>query len=335
MAARGTIRSLQAGRGIAALAVVVSHSALAARDFGGTDWPFLSYGWLGVDFFFVLSGFIIFHSTAGTGKTLRSYVLARFRRIYLPYWPVGIGIALLYLALPGISEGARSWSWLPTLTLAPVNSSTALSVAWTLKHEILFYLLFGIAWFGGFLRPAMILWAILIAAATVAGIDTVALQPINLEFLFGMLACMAVRSGRAHPLLLIGTIGCFALWIIFGASRELSFLVGMGIAFAIPPLVAAEWRGKLAVAASLVLLGDASYALYLTHPLVTPAIARLLAGHGPAILILSILTAIVVGIAYHLLVERPLLGRRSFLRPARHQVDHLVAAGDPIADDRA
>jgi peptidoglycan/LPS O-acetylase OafA/YrhL len=263
-----------------------------------------------VDFFFVLSGFIIFHSTVGTGKTLRSYALARFRRIYLPYWPVGIGIALLYLALPGVSESGRSWAWLPTLTLAPVDSATALSVAWTLKHEILFYLLFGAAWFGGLLWPAMIAWAALIVAATLAGVDTVALQPINLEFLFGMLACIAVRSGKSSPWFLLGTAVCFALWPLLGANRDLSFLVGLGIAFAIPPLVAAEWRGKLVIAGSLVFLGDASYALYLTHPLVTPIVARLLPGHGTAILLVSIAAAVLVGIAYHLFVERPLLGRR-------------------------
>src|SRR5689334_4430297 len=116
-----TINSLQAGRALAALAVVVHHSALAAHDFGGGSFDLLSYGWLGVDFFFVLSGFIIFHSTVGRNKTLADYSIARFRRIYLPYWPVGVGIALLYTFLPHVSAGDHSWSWLPTLTLLPVS----------------------------------------------------------------------------------------------------------------------------------------------------------------------------------------------------------------------
>src|SRR6478752_6232297 len=154
-----TINSLQVGRGLAALAVVCHHSQIAAHDFGGTSVPLLSYGYLGVDFFFVLSGFIIFHSTVGRGKTVADYAVARFRRIYLPYWPVGIAIGLLYTAFPHLSAADREWSWLPTITLLPLTSGTALSVAWTLKHGILFYLVFGAAYFGRVLWPTLILWA--------------------------------------------------------------------------------------------------------------------------------------------------------------------------------
>jgi peptidoglycan/LPS O-acetylase OafA/YrhL len=304
-----TIESLQAGRGIAAFAVVLHHSGLAAHDFGGMSLPLLRYGYLGVDFFFVLSGFIIFHSSVGRKKTLADYSLARFRRIYLPYWPVGIGIALLYLFLPSVSAGDRSWSWLPTLTLLPVTSETALSVAWTLKHEIFFYLLFGAAYFSGYLWPTLIAWAIAIGAATIAGLDVVPLQPINLEFLFGVVACASARTSRHSPLMLLGSLVSFALWLALGANRDLSFLVGLGIAFAVPPMVGAEWRGKLTVAAALVFLGDASYSLYLTHPIVTPIAGRLFRGSPWAILLAAILVSLIVGIAYHLMVERPLLRR--------------------------
>ena len=74
------INVLQAGRGLAALAVVMLHSSVAARDFGGVHTAPLEYGYLGVDFFFVLSGFIIFHSTAGRDRTIKQYATARFRQ---------------------------------------------------------------------------------------------------------------------------------------------------------------------------------------------------------------------------------------------------------------
>jgi exopolysaccharide production protein ExoZ len=303
-----TINSLQAGRGLAAMAVIIHHSGLAAHDFGANGgFGALTYGYLGVDFFFVLSGFIIFHSTVGRNKTAREYALARFRRVFLPYWPVGVGVALLYTLLPGVSAADRSWSWLPTLTLLPVESSPALNVAWTLKHEIMFYLLFGIAWFSGYLWPTLIAWAVAIGIGTVAGSTAVPLQSINFEFLFGVLAAGYTRNGRHSPWLLAGSVVSVALWVALGADRELSFLVGLGMAFAVPVMVGAEWRGRLRVPASLVFLGAASYSLYLVHPLFTPIAGRLLRGHPWPILGLAIAGSLAAGIAYHLLVERPLL----------------------------
>lgn len=197
-ATRDVIEVLQAGRALAALAVVASHAAIAASGFAG---PFhgaglLEYGWLGVDFFFVLSGFIIFHSTVGRNKTAGHYAAARFRRVYLPYLPIGIAMALAYSFVPQLSEGHRDWSWLPTITLLPVAAETALSVAWTLKHEILFYAIFAAGYFSGRLGLVLGVWAVAIVVGTFAGLsDMVALDPINLEFLMGVIAAIIVRGG--------------------------------------------------------------------------------------------------------------------------------------------
>ena len=72
---RETIRVLQSGRAFAALAVVAHHSALAVGAFSEPlphvlAWV-LEQGYLGVDFFFVLSGFIIYWSSQG--KSARAY----------------------------------------------------------------------------------------------------------------------------------------------------------------------------------------------------------------------------------------------------------------------
>lgn len=301
-----TIQSLQAGRGIAAVAVLIHHSMLAARDFGGAfpGMGVLKQGYLGVDFFFVLSGFIIYHSTIGRDRSPKDYALARFRRVFIPYWPVGIGIALLYVLMPHLSAGARDWSWLSTLTLAPVDSHPALSVAWTLQHEILFYILFGLFFYSGLFWLGLGLWALCI----VVGAPHLALETINLEFFFGIAACALYRRGVAHPALMLFAIPAFALWGLLGDDEAHRVLVGLGLAFIIAPIAQLE-RRHFAVPQWLVTLGAASYSIYLVHVPIISLAARLAHGSWP-ILFVSTAAGLAGGFAYHYAVERRAVRRR-------------------------
>jgi peptidoglycan/LPS O-acetylase OafA/YrhL len=321
MAQVKTIQSLQAGRALAALAVVMSHADLAAGDFGRGHFhsPIFQRGYLGVDFFFVLSGFIIYHSTAGRGRSESDYALARFRRVYLPYLPIGVGIALLYELLPALSQGDRSWSWLPTLTLLPVSSETALSVAWTLKHEILFYALFGIFYFGGFLRRGLLVWAALVAIAAVLGIkNVVPLALINLEFLMGIVLAVLYREERGDARLLLLAPLPFIAWLVLGAQRDWSVLVGLSLALVILPVARLESEGRLKIPYVLTFLGAASYSIYLVHGVAISAVARL--GRDQPYWLVATSCAIVgvtAGIAYFFLFERPVL--RVAAGDRRHQ----------------
>jgi peptidoglycan/LPS O-acetylase OafA/YrhL len=303
-----TILSLQAGRGLAALAVVLMHSAMAGRDFGGG--PFigdtvLQYGRFGVDFFFVLSGFIIYHSTVGRDRSLSEYAIARFRRIYLPYWPVGIAVALLYIALPNVSGSDRGWSWLPTLTLAPVDAMPALAVAWTLQHEILFYLLFGLFYYSRLLPFGLGAWALCI----VVGGDHLPFRAVNLEFFFGIAAAMIYRSKRAHPSIALAAPLFIACWILEGADDHHRVLVGAAFACVVAALAEVERRG-LRVPAALVSLGAASYSLYLVHLPIISAVARLSSGSW-TILASAVCASLVGGFAYHFAVEQRVIRKRT------------------------
>lgn len=311
MAQLKTIQCLQAGRGLAALAVVMHHADLAAHDFGRdhVHVPLLGMGYLGVDFFFVLSGFIIYHSTAGRGRSAAEYAWARFRRVYLPYLPIGVGLALLYVLIPSLSEGDRHWSWLPTLTLLPVSTDTALSVAWTLKHEILFYAVFGLLYFTRLLFPGLLLWGLAIAAAAFAGVkDVVPLALINLEFLMGISVAILYRSHRGHPALLLLAVVPFTVWLLLGASRDWSVLVGLALAFTILPVAQLEAEGRFKVPYFLTFLGAASYSIYLAHGTAISLAARVL--HGQVYLLLlpgTVAAGVVGGLIYFFAVERPTL----------------------------
>lgn len=307
------IQSLQAGRGIAAAAVIVLHSAMAAHDFGQPmpGYAILSRGWIGVDFFFVLSGFIIFHSTADRGHSLSHYALARFRRIYLPYWPIGLAVALAYVVLPSLSAGNHEWSWLPTLTLLPVDARPALNVVWTLQHEMLFYILFGLFYFSRLLPLGLFAWGLGIAF----GLPHLAFEPINVEFFMGMLACLAYRYRVAHPAMILFALPAFLLWGYFGATEDTRILAGLGFAFIIAPIAQLERYGRFAVPRWLVFLGAASYSLYLVHPVLISAVARI----SPAIFVSGIAFSFAGGIAYHLWIEKPLLRHARPPRPSRPQ----------------
>lgn len=298
---KAKIDSLQAGRGLAALAVVAHHANLASHDFAGVSVPALDYGWLGVDFFFVLSGFII--TWSAPGKTASSFAWHRFRRVVLPYLPIGIAIGLLYMAFPAASEGLRAWSWLTTVTLLPINAEPALSVAWTLQHEMLFYALFLASWFSGRFMLGLVLWVAAIAIGVVAQVDWLAVRPINLEFLFGVASCWTVRNGRGDWRWAVAAVVPVLAWIALGAERPWSPLVGLAIACVLPPLIRAEMRGAFTVWPALVFLGAASYSLYLAHGLAISIAARL----GGAYLPLAMTAGVAGGLAYYFAVERPIL----------------------------
>lgn len=97
--------SLQYGRAIAALAVVFYHFSgyhqanQGFEPFGG----FFKFGHLGVDFFFVLSGFVIMMAhkkDLGQSSKIVSFSLKRFFRIFPTYW-----LHLSFIILVRISAG--------------------------------------------------------------------------------------------------------------------------------------------------------------------------------------------------------------------------------------
>ena len=138
-------KGLQAGRAIAALLIVMVHAGSSADIFYAST-PFMEFwrfGHVGVDFFFVLSGFIIYFAHARQERkeqSARTYFTKRLIRIYPPYLPISISLLVLYALFPDLSHGNRDVGILPSLLLVPTEKSPALSVSWSLMHEMLFYL---------------------------------------------------------------------------------------------------------------------------------------------------------------------------------------------------
>jgi peptidoglycan/LPS O-acetylase OafA/YrhL len=314
-----TITTLQAGRALAALAVVALHAELSVGQIVDPLPPalrgLLEHGHLGVEFFFVLSGYIIYHTCherAGRPGSFAAFAETRMTRIFIPYLPVGAALALAYMVTPGAGPDDYAWSGFTTLTLAPVGRS-ALSVAWTLQHEVLFYAIAGILLHFRKLIPGMIAWSLCIiaSAATGIGADWLGLKPINLDFGLGVFAAWLVASGRWRDSALpaaAGTALVLAYFLGAGQVGELAFAAG--VAVLLVPLVHAEAKGKLRASATLILLGNASYAIYLVHNPLLSVIARAAAAVGldwSAAFVIGCAASVAAGIAYHFGFEKPAL----------------------------
>lgn len=315
------INTLQAGRFLAAMAVVFHHAVISVTAFVDTPPKFaqamLGYGYLGVDFFFVLSGFIIHYTMHIKPRPAVQFAVDRLGRIVLPYWPVGIALALAYMLLPSLSDSGRDWGWVSTLTLFPTELPPALSVAWTLQHELVFYFFYAILFFSKNISAGLLVWASGIIACYIVGAPewpllNMVFAPINLEFIAGVAAASIFLSKRAisatWPIVLSAAF--LSVFIFLGGDRTESWLIGFAIASLVPLVCKTEVAGSFVVPSWLVFGGAASYAIYLTHnPLLsfTSRILGLTDLGWLSALMLSALFCAVFGVGYYILLERPLM----------------------------
>jgi exopolysaccharide production protein ExoZ len=316
------INALQAGRFFAAFAVVLHHAVISVTAL--VDVPpqvvqvVLDYGYLGVDFFFVLSGFIIHYAMHITPRPAGQFALERLKRIFLPYWPIGVALGLAYTLMPTLSDSEREWGWLPTLTLFPTSLPPALSVAWTLQHELVFYMIYAALFFAlGKVAFGMMVWAIAIIVGGVVGLPDISLlkvvlAPINVEFVAGVAAAGIFLSGRAVPF--AGAVAVSSLlilaFVLMGAQRSESWLIGFAIAALIPSICQAERAGAFSVPGWLVFGGAASYAIYLIHNPLLSLTSRLFAMIGlgwVGALIASAVICVIAGAVYYVMWERPVM----------------------------
>jgi len=322
-----TFKTLQAGRGFAALLVVLVHLSVAlfSRFFGHKFWQGFAFGHAGVEYFFVISGFIIAylhwqdvkwpgHQLAGKDRLPR-FLRKRFVRIYPIYWLVLLFLLPIYLTGPHFVafHGSRLLSVLDDIALLPTSHLPDVAVAWTLKHEILFYAVFAVMIFHrragfflaavaalgslavlivGSIRPALIFDGEVLShenwSLPFQSTPFILFSPLHLLFVFGAAIVWAVKRGRIpYPALLAvlgvalflgtGAYECF----IGGARFEMlrSQCYGIGAAVAMAGFIELERSQSLRVPQFLCLLGDASYSLYLTHFAVLSVLAKFAANY--------------------------------------------------------
>jgi peptidoglycan/LPS O-acetylase OafA/YrhL len=331
---------LQCARAIAAIAVAGYHACerLKAHTSEVGVYDIFRFGYLGVDLFFVISGFIILyihHKDIGVPKALGRYAYRRATRIYPLYWILFALVVPLYFVFPSAGDGAARdpASILRCFFLLPNPGGSIVGVAWTLVYEVSFYAMFALLILSRRIGLAVIaLWALLIVTERFG--HRIDLGYLNrffgskyLEFGVGAAVYFAARRFKPSRGLLIAGVGLLVLMFAAFASQRMEAMIIDGpwrVAFAglvsgviIFGFVTARsqdlstsWWGAI-----LVKLGDASYSIYLFHWLVgwviDQAYGKLgLAGHGlaQALFFPVMLTAMVLGgYIVHVVLERRLM----------------------------
>ncbi|HZU23230.1 MAG TPA: acyltransferase [Terriglobales bacterium] len=325
-------------------------------------------GYLGVNFFFVLSGFVLVYAYDGRRFAARDFWQARFARIYPAYaasllfslpmfsWVlIHLNFPFLewakqHLSLTCLMVATLSQSWVPQI------ASAWNPVAWSLAVEAFFYLCFpllfpALARVGRrrLLAVAAAAWAASLtlgAAYVVLAPDGVAhptsayenlfwlnvlrFNPLSClpEFLVGMAAGLVFTKSRMWPgaaawLALAGAAGFIAVVIFSDAIPYPTLHSGLlSPAFAAVIFAAAlrpGWMKKLLEARWLVLLGDASYSLYLLHFTVI-WMALVWLGHGAATFAGDcgvVAASIALSLASYKFIEQPARRKLRELSPGR------------------
>ncbi|MGL4542478.1 MAG: acyltransferase family protein, partial [Polymorphobacter sp.] len=336
------LRTIEAGRGVAALLFVLYHASAGifpAAKYWNTHvfGRVFDFGDSGVAFFFVLSGFIIATVHAGdigVPVRLSHYARRRFVRIYPIYWVVLAGVtALLTLPLGLGVPPLRAVLVSSVLLVGPDAKATVLAVAWTLYHEVSFYLVFGLWIIDRRLGAAVSLaWLALVLAnfagmALPAALPAYLASPINLLFAFG--AGTWWLSNRALPRIDVTrwavptAVAAAATFVAVGmdavftqqlswALRQLAY--GAAAATGLAAVVALERSRPVAVPRLMLRLGAASYAIFLTNFTLLSMLAKIAVHAGirdswpPELaFILLVGSAVALGLVFHTLIEVPLL----------------------------
>ena len=329
--------TLEVGRGLAALAVVMHHASQASDAFTAPDHAgMFVWGLYGVDFFFVLSGFIIYHVHQNDPRRIgaaQRFLIKRLRRIYVPYLPITVVLISAYLILPGFPQGNRDWGWFTSLTLLPSDAPPALSVAWTLTFEMIFYLFFLSFFVTRYFRHLVLGWVLLVLVIAGFGLnDTLSnplsrtlLDPLILEFVAGMAAAHyfgKLQLAHWYAPLILGGRGVLLFALLPDPHRA---VLGVSIGPVVLGLALAEERFRIRTPKVLVLLGAASYAIYLIHNPLQSLVGRALQGADNWLLTFAVCCAasVTAGILYHLIYERPMLRLLSRKRRVNIETAHL------------
>lgn len=348
---RHTLWTVQALRAAAALMVVIGHSQSAVELIkrhagqGFVRWTVLPWG-ASVDLFFVISGFIMVYASRrlfGQPGAVRAFLKRRLARIVPLYWVVTtLFLALLLAAtlkggdrFPSVAAIAASYAFIPFDTYGDGRAFPVFDLGWTLNYEMFFYGIFAIA-VGLPRRRAvaavaalLVLWVVVGTAIPAA---PVALhfwtRPIMLDFVMGMGVGLALTEGVRLPsaLRVVLTLASLAL-LVLDPTHLFDGPVGMTVANGWQRVLVAGIPSTALLAAAtlgpeprlrgpfvpLTVIGNASYSLYMLHPVALIVLEKLAQKlptvrllPGGSLVITTVIAATALALAAFRWGERPM-----------------------------
>lgn len=350
--AKEKLYSIQYLRGLAAVLVVYVHAVLLQMSCGKVsfqqDFYFLkSIGAFGVDLFFIISGFIICYiSGKDSGiKDFVRFVKKRFIRINPVFYILCLVLFVCFL-IWSPSEYSLA-TILKSIIIIPVFDSgeefiyPLIYVGWTLSYEWTFYLIYGafIA-FSIVKKREMYLITLFIFLFLLGFFFPIReihyifiTNPMFLEFGMGMIIAVIYRNIKNINILVpvflgLASVGIFT-YLLFNGHGQIdeAFFINTGVftwhrvlMFGIPSMLFFAcflfWEKRTSFrfpkSATLVLIGDASYSIYLVHPIIFfilyHTLKQELAFLNPDLLIvLLVAVATILGIVVHKLIENKVI----------------------------
>ncbi|GGF25856.1 acyltransferase [Halobacillus andaensis] len=274
---RRRLSLVQISRAIAILFVLLGHANIVFYSGIGYDW-FQMGQWErtgGVDFFFIVTGFMIFylyHNKAGVKGASIDFIKKRAIRIYPLYWIFTLlALAAVYV-IPSIGEPYSMDVILKSIFTLPTEP--VLSSAWSLSHIVFFYFLFSTYLFKpNLFKPIIMLWIVitaLVETKLIVNIDTFLFSFSSLEILFGsFVAYLSLKRNFKYSTLfiIVGFIGYLSVWLnniyhiadihtpTFYCLSAMMIMLG----------IAEKDKVERRVPKFLSYLGDASYSIYIAH----------------------------------------------------------------------
>ncbi|MFF3748043.1 acyltransferase family protein [Streptomyces kronopolitis] len=328
------LAALDGLRLLAALMVVFYHYVALAPPWGHpTDTIFptahkaAQYGWLGVEVFFLVSGFVICMSV--WDRTVGEFAVSRLSRLFPAYWAGILLTAVVVKTWPEITS-LRGWDTVITnLTMLQGGNNTPNTdpVYWTLFAELKFYLIMVVVMlFGVTYRNCLILCGVWTTAAALAPVlktplITAFAMPQYAPFFIAGIAFYLMRRHRPNAIL-----WAIVILQLLLAQRYIDYRLATNLGKAAVNTLP-TWPARLLIIAAFALLGAVAlgvcdrihwkwlttagaltYPLYLIHMSIGMTLIHHYRNTIPAPPLVASVTALMFATAWliHHLIERPL-----------------------------